>query len=121
MKKFALILLAAILAISLVACQGDEVEENSGSVEDFMQISYDYKVTTTDESGNKIELGTLSFEEGSGNIAILSDYVGIHKSHEVVIPTKVGPKDAERNVTAIGKEAFRSCTAITSVVIPAFG
>lgn len=118
MKKFALVLIAAILAISLVACTGDETDENSGSVSDYMQTSHEYEVSITDANGKKVVLGTLSFEDGSGNTAIISDYIGIHKSHEVKIPTKVGPENAERDVTAIGKEAFYYCTSITTVIIP---
>lgn len=119
MKKFALILLAAILALSLVACAGDEVEDdNSGSVSDYMQSSHEHKIETTDENGNKIVLGTLTFEDGIGDTAIISDYVGTHKAHEITVPETVGPKDSERKVVAIGKEAFYYCTALTSVIIP---
>ena len=119
MKKFALILMASILAISLVACSGGETEDdNSGSVSDYKQSSHEHKVTTTDENDKEIVLGTLTFEDGIGNKAIISDYVGIHTPHEVTIPSEIGPKDAKREVVAIGKEAFYYCTAVTTVIIP---
>ena len=116
MKKFALILIASILAISLVACANEDVEDdNSGSVSDYLQSSHEHKIYDDD---GKTVLGTLTFEDGVGDTAIISDYVGVHTGHVVTIPTTVGPAEAERKVTAIGKEAFYYCTSITSVVIP---
>ena len=114
MKRFALVLLASILALALVACNGNEgEEESSAGVSDYMQASHEHKIYDGD-----LLLGTLTFEDDKGDTAIISDYVGIYDNHVVTIPEKVGAKGAERNVIAIGKEAFYYCTAITSVIIP---
>ena len=116
MKKFALILIASILALSLVACANGETDNGEGgNVEDYMQSSHQQKIYAND---GKTILGTLSFEDGIGDTAIISDYVGVHTAHIVTIPANVGPAEAERKVTAIGKEAFYYCTSIKTVVIP---
>lgn len=111
MKKFALILLSAILAISLVACAsgGDEEESSSSaSILDYMETSHTHKLPN----------GTLTFEDGDKNDAIISKYVGEHAKHAVEVPSEVGAAGSERKVSAIGKEAFYYCTSVTSVVIP---
>jgi hypothetical protein len=107
MKKIALVILAALLAISLIACS-DTNGENA-SLDDYIAPDYTCKIST----------GTLTFEDSIGDTAIISKYAGIYKAHEVVIPEKVSNDTIdERTVVAIGNEAFLSCTLITSVVIP---
>lgn len=111
MKKFALILLSAILAISLVACAsgGDEEESSSSaSIIDYMESAHTHKLPN----------GTLTFADGDKNDAIISKYVGEHAKHSVVIPAEVGAAGSERKVSAIGKDAFYYCTSVTSVEIP---
>ena len=121
MKRFALILVSALLALSLVACasaNGGE-EESSASVSDYMQASHEHKIySEPDENGNTTLIGTLTFEDGKGDTAIISDYIGTYDLHSIEIPAKVGTKDAERIVIGIGKEAFYYCTSLTAVVIP---
>ena len=102
MKKIALITLAALLAISLVACAP---EENNNSELD----AYVQPVTT-----HKIATGTLTFEEGVAESAVISDYAGIATAHSVVVPEKMN----DREVSGIGKEAFYYCTAMTSIYLP---
>ena len=121
MKRFALILVSALLALSLVACasaNGSE-EDSSASVSDYMQSSHEHKIySEPDEKGNTTLLGTLTFEDGKGDTAIISDYIGTYDLHSIEIPTTVGPEDAERVVIGIAKEAFYYCTSLTAVVIP---
>ena len=107
MKKIALIALAALLAISLIACSNSD--KDNASLDDYVAPDYTCK----------IETGTLTFEDSIGDTAIISNYAGIYKEHEVVIPDTVSNATIdERTVVAIGDEAFLSCTLITSVVIP---
>ena len=106
MKKIALIALAALLAISLIAC--DSGKDNA-SLDDYIAPDYTCKITT----------GTLTFEDSVGDTAIISDYSGSYEAHAVEIPEKVSNATIdERTVIAIGDEAFLSCTSITTVVIP---
>ncbi|MBQ3012323.1 MAG: leucine-rich repeat domain-containing protein [Clostridia bacterium] len=107
MKKLALIILAALLALSLIACS------NSGggnaSLDEYIAPDYTCKIST----------GTLTFEDSVGDTAIISDYSGLYTAHKVEIPGKVSNATIdERIVIGIGDEAFLSCTSITSVVIP---
>lgn len=102
MKKLALLLLAAILAISFVACA--EEEKNSDTLKD-----YEAADTTC-----KIDTGTLTFGEIGADDASIVGYAGLATSHNVKIPEKIG----ERNVTSIGKEAFKACTAMSSIELP---
>ena len=102
MKKLAIFVLAALLATSLVACtaEGDDLN----SINDYIAPSYTEKVAT----------GTLTFAEGVGESAIITDYVGLYTAHEVVIPDTI----QDRKVVSIGKEAFYYCTAATAIKSP---
>ena len=107
MKKITLIVLAALLALSLIACS------NSGggnaSLDEYIAPDYTCKIATR----------TLTFEDSIGDTAIISDYSGSYEAHKVEIPEKVSNATIdERTVVGIGDEAFLSCTSITSVVIP---
>ena len=61
MKKLAIFVLAALLATSLVACKADGNDLNS--INDYIAPSYTEKVAT----------GTLTFAEGVGESAIITD------------------------------------------------
>ncbi|MBQ4090929.1 MAG: leucine-rich repeat domain-containing protein [Clostridia bacterium] len=102
MKKLALILLAALLCFSLVACSP---EEDGGNELD----NYTPPATTA-----KIDTGTLTFEEGPAETAIITKYSGLSEKHEVEIPEVVN----DRPVSAIGKEAFYYQTLITKITLP---
>lgn len=102
MKKIALILMAALLCISLVACSP---EENGGNELD----NYTPPATTA-----KIDTGTLTFAEGPAETAIITKYAGVSEKHEVVIPEKIN----DRPVSAIGAEAFYFQTLITKITLP---
>ncbi|MBQ8408766.1 MAG: leucine-rich repeat domain-containing protein [Clostridia bacterium] len=103
MKKLVIFILAALLATSLVACTASETNDLT-SINDYVAPSFTEKVAT----------GTISFEEGIGETAIISDYVGLYTAHEIVIPDTI----QDRKVISIGKEAFYYCTAATSIKIP---
>ena len=103
MKKLAIFVLAALLVMSFAACKASD-ENNLDSINDYMAPSYTEKVAT----------GTITFAEGIGETAIITDYVGLYTAHEVVIPNTI----QDRKVVSIGKEAFYYCTAATSIKIP---
>ena len=106
MKKLAIILLAILLAASLVACAKDDQVDVSAN--DYAADSTTYKIAT----------GTLEFEVYTGDSARITDYVGLYTAHEVNLPASVKTGDVELAVEVIGKEAFYYCTAITSIIIP---
>lgn len=107
MKKIALISLAALLALSLIACSPSG--KDNASLDEYIAPDYTCKIAT----------GTLTFEDSVGDTAIISDYSGLYTAHSVEIPEKVSNATIdERTVVGIGNEAFLSCTAITTVVIP---
>lgn len=109
MKKFILILMAAVLILTCTACAEEEAGDLT-SINDYIAPSYTYKL---DIEGSDI-YGTITFAEGVGDTAIIADYVGPYTAHEIVVPNVID----ERIVVEIGKEAFYYCTAATSIVIP---
>ena len=104
MKRFALIALTVLLALSLFACGNND--EGSNSIDDYVAPNYTHKIDT----------GTLTFENGPVETAIISAYTGLATSHKVVIPDIVG--EGELEVSGIGDEAFYYKTSVTEFVIP---
>lgn len=102
MKKIALIILAVILAFSIVACA--EKKQDLTSISEYMPPA-----TTV-----QIDTGTLHFTSGIGDSAIITDYVGLYTEHVVTVPEIVN----ERTVSTIGKEAFYFCTSVTEIILP---
>lgn len=102
MKKIALILLAALLCLSFAAC--DKTPPNADELEAYAPPS----------TQCKIDSGTLTFEEGPADSAIITKYAGKSDLHEVIIPDKVNG----RKVSAIGQEAFYYQTLITKITLP---
>ena len=103
MKRIAFIILAALLATTLVACSASEKSDLT-SINDYMAPSYTEKIAT----------GTITFADGVGETAIITDYVGLYTAHAIEIPDTI----QDRKVTTIGKEAFYYCTAATAITIP---
>ncbi len=131
MKKFALIMLSALLALSLFACNADEGED---SLDDY--VAPDYTYTMTDDNNNII--GTLTFEDGLAETAVITAYAGASTVHDVTIPTVINDREVSGigenafyqlsnirtvnmpdTVTYIGSFAFAGCTALEEIVIPA--
>lgn len=102
MKKIALILLAALLCISLIACEKDGGDDNE--LDDY----------TPPSTQCKIDTGTLTFADGPAETAIITKYSGKSQLHEVTVPGTVN----DREVSAIGKEAFYYQTLITKITLP---
>ena len=102
MKKFASILLAALLCISCVACTADE--ETGNELDDY----------TPPATTSKISTGTVTFKDGPSESAIITKYAGKPEKHEVVIPPVIN----DRGVSGIGKEAFYHQTLITKITLP---
>ena len=102
MKKLIMILLATLLVLSMAACTAEK--NDLTSINEYMAPSYDHKIQT----------GTLTFKDNVGETAIITDYVGLYTSHEVVVPETIN----DRTVVAIGEGAFYYCTAITTVTLP---
>ncbi|MBR4070119.1 MAG: leucine-rich repeat domain-containing protein, partial [Bacteroidaceae bacterium] len=67
-----------------------------------------YKVTSSDDRTVEVTYKGSTYDEHA------NEYTG-----EVVIPESVVYDDVTYSVTAIGDDAFRGCTALTSVTIPA--
>ena len=118
MKKIALILLAVILAASLIACNNEKSEEENAGVADYAKPIREQNITMT--VGSKTEVvGTITYEDGKeGDSATITDYSGLHTDHVINIGDKVGTGDFVRNVTVIGDEAFFFCTAATEIILP---
>jgi len=105
MKKLSILLIIALLLLSFAACSNQE-DEDLASIDNYMASSNEEKLTN----------GTLKFIEGSGDTAIISDYVGVHTAHTEEIP-EILP-EAKRTVVGVGDEAFYYCTSLTEVILP---
>ncbi len=108
MKKITLALLSLLLALSLFACTASE--ENQGNIDDY--AAPDYTHTLTKEQGD----GTVTFEEGHAESAVIVSYTGKSVPHDVVIPSVI--TESEYEVTGIGDEAFYQLSTIKSITLP---
>ncbi len=102
MKKLSLVLLAALLCISLIACTAKE--EDGNELDNYTPPS-----TTA-----KIDTGTLTFTDGPAESAVITQYSGKSEKHDVVIPGVIN----DREVSAIGDNAFRFQSLVTSIKLP---
>lgn len=103
MKKILALAATALLLISTVSCASSG-GSNLSSINDYVAPDYTVSIAT----------GTLTFEEGQGDTAIITKYSGVYTDHALIIPNTV----QGRTVVGIADEAFYYCTAITSVTIP---
>ncbi len=108
MKKLALILLSILLALSLFACTAKEDDQDS--IDDY--AAPDYTHTLTKEQGG----GTVEFEEGHAESAVIIGYTGRSTPHDVIIPSTI--TESEYEVTGIGNEAFYQLSTVKSIVLP---
>ncbi len=106
MKKIWAIAMAVVLLLcSLASCA------SGGDTTEAMKNYEQEKKYLIDDKGN-----TFYFEEGEGDTAILTKYVGkATMGDEVKIPAVFG----DRVVATIGDEAFYSLTSVSKVEIPA--
>ncbi len=108
MKKIALILLSALLALSMFACVAKE--EDPSNIDDYAAPDYTHQLTEAQGGG------IVTFEDGHAESAVIVGYSGQSKPHTVTIPQTI--TDADRDVTGIGDEAFYQLTTIKEVVLP---
>ena len=108
MKKITSILLCALLALSLFACVA--AEEQPDNINDYAAGANTHKLSE-DEGG-----GTLTFEDGHAESAVIVGYTGKSVPHKVIIPSVI--TDAKRDVTGIGDEAFYQLSTIKEIVLP---
>ena len=103
MKKFLVVALAALMALSLVACTG-----GSGDVDNIDEY-------TPEESELVTDKGTFTFAEGAADTAILVSYVG-KATHDdkVSVPAEFN----NRPVATIGEQAFYQLAAVVEVELP---
>ena len=104
MKKIIILLLCALLAVSLCACVADEEDPNN--IDDYAAPDYTAQIDT----------GTVTFEDGHAESAVIVGYTGLSVPHKVVIPKTI--TDAEREVSGIGKEAFYQLSTIREIELP---
>ena len=102
MKKLTLILLSALLALSLCACVAKE--EEPSNIDDYAAPNYTDTIST----------GTVTFEDGHAESAVITGYSGLSTLHKVVIPAEI----ADRPVSGIGKEAFYMQSAVEAIELP---
>ena len=106
MKKLLSIILVALLCISCVACTATEEDGNELD-------NYTPPATTV-----KISTGTLTFKDGPAESAIITKYEpnpdNATKQHAVEIPAIIN----DREVSAIGAEAFYHQSLISSIKLP---
>ena len=112
MKKFALISLAVLLALSLCACTG--LSDGEDSIDDYAAKSNTHILES--------KTGTVTFTDGPKETAIISGYTGYSDPHKVVlddiIVIKTKTTTQKFPVTGIGDYAFYQLTNVTEVVIP---
>lgn len=102
MKKITLILLSALLALSLCSCVASE--EDPSNIDDYAAPDYTETIST----------GTVTFEDGHAESAVIVGYSGLSTPHKVKIPETI----AEREVSGIGKEAFYQLSTIKEIELP---
>jgi hypothetical protein len=103
MKKILAIALAALMALSMVACTG------SGSVDDSID-KY-----TAEENELITDTGTFTFAEGAADTAVLVSYRGkATHNDKVTVPQTFN----SRPVTVIGERAFYQLSSVVEVVLP---
>ncbi len=104
MKKITILLLSALLALSLCACVAEE--EDPSNIDDYAAPNYTAKIDT----------GTVTFEDGHAESAVIVGYNGLSVPHKVTIPETI--TDAEREVSGIGKEAFYQLSTVKEIELP---
>lgn len=103
MKKILAVALAALMALSMVACTG------GGNVDDSID---DY---TADENELITDTGTFTFAEGAADTAVLVSYRGkATHNDKVTVPKTFN----NRPVTVIGERAFYQLSSVVEVVLP---
>ena len=142
MKKIALILAAIMLAVSLIACNNTEADDdNKASAADTKKPQKTYEVTM-DVDGETVTVGTIEYGDENGKSVTITKYTGIYTDHSVkigttfvyenteYIPTKIGDEafyhrtamvgiELPSTITSIGDWAFTGCTGLETIVIPA--
>lgn len=141
MKKIALILAAIMIAVSLIACNNAEADDDKASAADTKKTDKTHQVTMVVD-GETIKVGTITYDEEKGKNVSITDYTGLDTDHNVKIdsvfvydnteyvPTSIGEQafyyrtsvvsiELPSTITSIGDEAFAGCTGLETIVIPA--
>ncbi|MBQ9162355.1 MAG: leucine-rich repeat domain-containing protein [Clostridia bacterium] len=104
MKKFLAVTLAALMALSMVACTG--TQDGGDNIGDY----------TPEQSEYITDKGTFTFAEGAADTAVLVSYVGkATHNDKVTVPAVFNG----RPVAAIGEKAFYQLASVVSVQLPA--
>ena len=121
MKKIALIMVALLLAVSLIACNNTEADDNgSGSVADTKKDVKTLEVSgTKGESEDIVTVGSITYDDEKGKNVVITEYTAnIATEHTVKLVSKVVHDNTEYTVTKIGDEAFRFRASITKIELP---
>lgn len=105
MKRFFAILLAAIMLLALISC-----DENTTLIEE------DELTVTTNRITNNDGLGYFTYEVNKDGHYSITGYETVSaKKHAIDIPETI----EDITVTGIAAEAFKACTNLTDIKIPA--
>ena len=121
MKKIALIMAALLLAVSLIACNNTEADDNgSGNVADTKKDVKTLEVSgTKGESEDIVTVGSITYDDEKGKNVVITEYTAnIATEHTVKLVSKVVHDNTEYTVTKIGDEAFRFRASITEIELP---
>ena len=140
MKKIALILVAFMLAISLIACNNTEADGDKASAADTKKTDKTHSVEMVID-GQTVTVGTITYDNEKGKNVVITKYEGLATNHAVKIdsvfvhdnteytPTSIGDEafrataitgiELPSTITSIGRQAFAKCDSLTTIVIPA--
>ena len=108
MKKFLALLLALLLACSLVACKNDD--ETNGD---------DFDMTVTSNENHTAPAGqyndSFEYEIINGNEVAIVGFESAYTPHEVTVPAEI----ENCPVVLIADTAFYQCSQITAITLPA--
>ena len=119
MKKIALILAALMLAVSLIACNNTEAEDDKASAADTKKAEKTWSISGTEgDSEEIVTVGTVTYDDEKGKTVAITKYSGLSTKHTLKIDSKFVHDNTEYIPTKIGNEAFYHCASVTAIELP---